>query len=571
MGRVKIAPTPRNTALNDAMRRAAANITSSSSHNVELARPLPLPDPPSRQSAKQPLKSAAKPQPPQVVARLSREATKDRSSVESQKRKSESIEPSAPPSKKAATDKLVLRSASTLAPTSKEQTSDKATSRASSKANSVEPTRRSTRSNKTASTVTTNSAVESKSTPANKPGRAGRAQKKTVKAAPNSSPEENARKAAVVMLQGEEILQDGEAAENTDSPSAARSTQASLRANSSQASTPAPTAPATPVIQSISTLDPALSASPSGSPSPANNTAATDTVHSASPVMVTTSPLNNNVALGLPINTYGSPPPPMVNHSVPVAYAYPAPDVTPVPYPYGHMNGFHTDPTHTYHPNGYMAAEKALADGGSASSADSGYVTSQPFQMHPYMNAPSLYNNGFVPPYPPLLPANQMPPIHFVSHTKGQKVKGRPTPRNAKTPEDDRNGRNIANTYPRKQPFKAQIEFPGYPPANAPIPRDYTLWEVCQNFPNSLRENSLLPFVQREWSANEVCACLKEDAREILNSRPGKDKTMVFQKRMERIKKDLIAKGEYEELVHGDMMREDGRPTWVKRGNVRRK
>jgi hypothetical protein len=492
----------------------------------------------------------------------------DRSSVESQKRKSESIEPSAPPSKKAATEKLVLRSASTLAPTSKEQSSDKATSRASSKAKSIEPTRRSTRSNKTASNVTTNSAVESKKTAANKPTRASRAQKKTAKAAPNFSPEEKAHKEAVVMLQGKNILQDGDAAEDTDSPSAARSTQATPRDQSSQASTPAP---ATPVIQAISTLDPALSASTSESPTPANDTALIDTGHSESPVMVTTSPLNGNTALGLPYNAYGGPPVPMTSPSVPVAYAYPAPDVTPVPYPYGPMNGFVTDPTHNYHPNGYLSAEKALADGGSASSADSGYVTSQPFQMHPYMNVPSPYNNGFVPPYPPLLPANQMPPIHFVSHTKGQKVKGRPTPRNAKTLEDDNSGRNIANTYPRKQPFKAQIEFPGYPPANAPIPRDYTLWEVCQNFPNSLRENSLLPFVQREWSANELCACLKEDAREILNSRPGKDKTMVFQKRMERIKKDLIAKGEYHGLVTGDMMREDGRPTWVKRGNVRRK
>jgi hypothetical protein len=151
-------------------------------------------------------------------------------------------------------------------------------------------------------------------------------------------------------------------------------------------------------------------------------------------------------------------------------------------------------------------------------------------------------------------------------------VKGRPTPKNPNTREvTPRSGRNVANTYPRKQPFKAQIEFANYPPAGADIPADFTLWEICQNFPNSLRESTLIAFVQREWSANELCACLKDDARETLNSRPGKDKTMVYQKRMERIKKDLVAKGDYERLLHGPMIREDGRPTWVKRGNVRRK
>lgn len=178
--------------------------------------------------------------------------------------------------------------------------------------------------------------------------------------------------------------------------------------------------------------------------------------------------------------------------------------------------------------------------------------------------------------------------LSYYPNRRGQKVKGRPTPKKAssangasplqaaQTPDmndEDVEAKNraLANTYPRKQPFKAQIEFPGYPPPNAEIPASYTMWDMCQLMPNSLREGNLRAFVQREWSANELCACLKDDARAILNARPGKDKTMVFQKRMERIKKDLVAKGEYETLLRSAPLREDGRPTWVKRGNVRRK
>lgn len=186
----------------------------------------------------------------------------------------------------------------------------------------------------------------------------------------------------------------------------------------------------------------------------------------------------------------------------------------------------------------------------------------------------------------PPVGANGMP-LQYLPSRRGQKVKGRPPPKNPAPARSrasfsaaegpDANGNNAdASNGPspaalRKQPFKSLVEFPGYPPPNAEIPANYTMWNICQLMPNSLRENNLRAFVQREWSANELCACLQDDARAILNSRQGKDKTMVFQKRMERLKKDLVAKGEYEALLRGPPLREDGRPTWVKRGNVRRK
>lgn len=194
--------------------------------------------------------------------------------------------------------------------------------------------------------------------------------------------------------------------------------------------------------------------------------------------------------------------------------------------------------------------------------------------------------------YPHLAPpvgVNGMP-LQYIPSRRGQKVKGRPPPKNPPAPKPrasvpsaqrpapvgnnaDANDGAQANAHHqiRKQPFKSIIEFPNYPPPNAEIPDHYSMWDIAQSMPNSLRENNLRPFIQREWSANELCACLREDARAILNARQGKDKTMVFQKRMERIKKDLVARGEYEALLQAPPLRQDGRPTWVKRGNVRRK
>ncbi|RMZ76944.1 hypothetical protein DV737_g4592, partial [Chaetothyriales sp. CBS 132003] len=186
-------------------------------------------------------------------------------------------------------------------------------------------------------------------------------------------------------------------------------------------------------------------------------------------------------------------------------------------------------------------------DSNSATSLDSGYATA------PSQNFPDVGTHT------------------FINSTKGQKVKGRPLSRAIRQAHNANRVRNVANTYPRKQPFKAQIMFDGYPSEDQPLREGATLWEICQEYPNHLTGKVLEGFVQKEWSANELCACLKDDARKVLTDRPGKDKTMVFQKRLERIKKDLMAKDEFDQLMNGPEIRPDGRPTWVKRGNVRRK
>lgn len=165
---------------------------------------------------------------------------------------------------------------------------------------------------------------------------------------------------------------------------------------------------------------------------------------------------------------------------------------------------------------------------------------------------------------------------------RGQKVKGRPLSKKAPAPTitDDVSGdaandtaskaRSSGNTHPRKQPFKSQVTYSGYPDPEAQIPQHYTLFDICQKMPNSLREGNLRPFIQWEWSANELFTCLPADVQETLKARPGKDKTMIYQKRLERMRKDLDAKGELNDLLSAPKERADGRPPHIKRGNIRR-
>jgi hypothetical protein len=164
---------------------------------------------------------------------------------------------------------------------------------------------------------------------------------------------------------------------------------------------------------------------------------------------------------------------------------------------------------------------------------------------------------------------------------RGEKVKGRPKPKKAPVSDSiltstagvDATGsksRPTGNTHPRKQPFKSQVSYDGYPDAKTPVPPELTLYEVCQKMPNSLCESNLQAFLQAEWSANELFTCLPTDVQDILKARPGKDKTMIYQKRLERMKKDLEAKDELQALMAGPKLRADGRPNYVKRGNIRR-
>ncbi len=379
------------------------------------------------------------------------------------------------------------------------------------------------------------------------------------------------------MLQGENLSMEDQATEPVESPAPARSTCASTGGKTSRRTSKSVSTSRRGSARGLATQPDDVKSEKQfdvvpptfltdQTPAPLDAFDSPDRASSLN-LEVATSESKHNIKefdidnlVGLPSPTSHAPGPSTEDQD-PATYTYPDPD----------------DETHAFSINGdaevqLVKPEQGALDGSSATSGDSGYVTSQPPQQPMYFNVPVPVNGQYAA-LAPATPETRNQAFQFVLSTKGQKVKGRPTPRNPRPREVSprSGGRNVANTYPRKQPFKAQIEFPAYPPAGSEVPTDYSLWEICQNYPNNLREHVLLGFVQREWSANELCACLKDDARAILNTRPGKDKTMVFQKRMERIKKDLQAKGEYEPLLRGPMIRDDGRPTWVKRGNVRRK
>ena len=215
--------------------------------------------------------------------------------------------------------------------------------------------------------------------------------------------------------------------------------------------------------------------------------------------------------------------------------------------------------------------EKNGFDTRSAASGDSGYVTGLVQQPPAYDGNPTQGAYLVIAPAAASMsPAAAFQLIHGHSDNDEDNSPRRSASEDSRGQE--RGNRPIANTYPRKQPFKAQIMFPGYPNTSVPVPPSFTLWDICQHMPNHLREDILLAFVQQNWSANEVCACLKDDAKDILNARPGKDKTMVFQKRLERVRKDMMAKDQLKILMHPEykLYRDDGRPTWVKRGNQKR-
>jgi hypothetical protein len=583
MARVKITPTPRNTALNEAMRRAAAKVNSPASVlPLDLPRALPLPTP--LPSLRRPTVKATKSS--TNIIQTSKGSEVERSSSEPLKRKSDSNDHPERASKKAATSKLTLRSAAKSTPAADGEVTAKDTpvSKSLSSRDSITPLRRSARASKV---VSASESLSNHSAPIvpSKPTRASKTQKKIPRDDSSQVGANEEHQHAVQLRQQYDSNQASPDASpehviaSIEHVPAARSrrtsTRTSTRAKPSRAgstSTPA---------SAIEDLD--ASKDHDIVPLAVSDTQLTGHLQKARSVVQSAAmlypasvlldihhaiganePFFLQSSIGLPFSKDSTPAVKGQESSLQATYTYPDPSDAAAQY--HEPLRMHLDDSQTY-----TAAGHVVGDRSSNASRDSGYATSQP------PPGPESYSDGMhtlSPGYSGLtMPGTPERQVHSsTTSTKGQKVKGRPTPKNPKVRDTtSRSGRNIANTYPRKQPFKAQIEYPSYPPADTTVPADYTLWEICQNFPNSLREENLLPFVQREWSANELCACLKDDARNILNARPGKDKTMVYQKRLERIKKDLIAKNEYNKLVNGPMMREDGRPSWVKRGNVRRK
>ena len=530
MGRFKVAPMPRNNALIAKMSNGAQVITPPA-----LLGPLEMPfatKSTARAKAKNPAAKSASSLP---VTRVN----SNRASADTNKRKT------TPSSVKSATVKKVAtrlpvrstrKSAATIDNTEEnESPEESALPPPPKRQKTIEPERRSTRARRTTQFLNPTSSDQQPGSPVITP-RTTRSRRKTTDAIAPQKTEDEIHEEAVALLQGFNTSPADDAAHSED-VSADRTGQEAVNG------------PATAHVEPIGAA------------------------HEQAAIIASYNPINNEVdpyADHFDTRHIGrlQPSPTSWKHGLTFNIGFP---------PYANIEAL--PPRPPLHPLQYNDpnvkredfVERKAFDTHSAASGDSGYVTGLVPQPAPYNGNP---DQGA---YLAIAPAgtSMNPNAHFqLTHSQFEDDED-DSPRRSASKDShgqERGNRPIANTYPRKQPFKAQIMFPGYPGPSAVVPPNFTLWEICQHMPNHLREDILLAFVQQNWSANEVCACLRDDAKDILNARPGKDKTMVFQKRLERVRKDMLAKDQLKILMHPDykQYRDDGRPTWVKRGNQKR-
>jgi hypothetical protein len=103
--------------------------------------------------------------------------------------------------------------------------------------------------------------------------------------------------------------------------------------------------------------------------------------------------------------------------------------------------------------------------------------------------------------------------------------------------------------------------FVGYPGENAAIPADLSCYQACQQYPGSLFDHKLDAFLQRNWSAGEMYACLPQQVQDIRNT---SNPTWITNRMVKR-QDMLIAAGRWDTEIYGaaaagNFLREDGRP-----------
>jgi hypothetical protein len=118
--------------------------------------------------------------------------------------------------------------------------------------------------------------------------------------------------------------------------------------------------------------------------------------------------------------------------------------------------------------------------------------------------------------------------------------------------------------------------FRGYPTDDVDPPPNLSLYEVCQQYPASLKHKNLHDFLQRRWSVEEIYACLPDDVKDSLERRGFEQKTNYLYKRVQKEEKKLkpTAKGAdgrikkdvtlYLDLLNAPKRREDGRPSLLR-------
>ncbi|KAK5949174.1 hypothetical protein OHC33_009715 [Knufia fluminis] len=112
------------------------------------------------------------------------------------------------------------------------------------------------------------------------------------------------------------------------------------------------------------------------------------------------------------------------------------------------------------------------------------------------------------------------------------------------TPTTSPDGRAMVTSM--KAASKSQRLIPGYPLPTEPYPKNFSLSELCSQYPNHLFGTNLHPFLQYMWSPNRIVGSmpsqghLAEDGRITVNA---------MNSRLKKVKAALERTGEYDELM----------------------
>lgn len=97
-------------------------------------------------------------------------------------------------------------------------------------------------------------------------------------------------------------------------------------------------------------------------------------------------------------------------------------------------------------------------------------------------------------------------------------------------------------TLPRGQASRIHKVFLGYPLPTDPFPEDFTLTELCRDYPNHLLGNNLVPFMQAGWTASKIISLLPDQS----NVYEGERVTLkAISSRLARLRNSLGVKGRF--------------------------
>ena len=119
---------------------------------------------------------------------------------------------------------------------------------------------------------------------------------------------------------------------------------------------------------------------------------------------------------------------------------------------------------------------------------------------------------------------------------------------------------------PRPKPIIHVKEVEGFPSRSEPVPPELSCYEVCQQYPNSLYYEVLDPFIQHNWSCNQVYECLPDKAKQAMtaNHTTSKNPSNSIAKRMSKRRLRLHKLGQLHSLLTGPTLRPEGREVGFK-------